>query len=70
MVFKLPFHPRGVTRSQINLAFNRSGLAQLIPERRFICAQLRPPNIRDRVCSTTLDTLPDANPSDFKSNLN
>lgn len=65
MVFKLPYHPRGVQRQQITTAYINSGLAKLQPERRFICAQLRPHNIRDRVCSTSLEDIPGDNPSDF-----
>jgi hypothetical protein len=65
MVFKLPFHPRGVQRRQITTAYRLSGLANLQPERRFICAQLRPHNVRDRVSSTALEDIPGANPSDY-----
>ena len=65
IVFKLQYHPRGITRQQISLAWKSSGLAELLPERRFICAQLRPPNLRDRICSTSLKDLPGDNPSDY-----
>ena len=65
IVFKLQFHPRGITRQQITLAWKSSGLAELLPERRFICAQLRPPNLRDRICSTSLKDIPGDNPSDY-----
>jgi hypothetical protein len=65
MVFKLPFHPRGVQRKQIALAYRDSGLAKLQPERRFIVAQLRPHNLRDRVSNTALENIPGANPSDY-----
>jgi hypothetical protein len=49
MVFKLPYHPRGLQCHQISSVYRSSGLAELQPTRRFICAQLRPHNIRDRV---------------------
>ena len=67
IVFKLPYHPRGIQRRQCATAYNNSGLAALMPERRFITAQLRPKNLRDRVCRTTLRNVPGANPSDFLS---
>ena len=65
MVFKLQFHPRGLTRRQLADIYRSSGLAELQPERRFICAQLRPPNLRDRICSTILQDIPGDNPSDY-----
>ena len=49
IVFKLQFHPRGVTWQQISLAWKSLGLAELLPERCFICAQLHPPNPRDHM---------------------
>ena len=67
IVFKLPYHPRGIQRRQCATAYNNSGLAALMPERQFITAQLRPKNLRDRVCRTTLRNVPGANPSDFLS---
>lgn len=63
LVFKHPHHPRGITRKQISGCY-RNHLQELIPERRFIVAQLRPTNLRDRVCSTALEDIPGANPSD------
>ena len=65
LVFKLPFHPRGVQRNNIREAYIKSGLAKLIPNRRFICAQTRAKNLRDRVCNTSLKNIPGANPSDY-----
>ena len=65
MVFKLPFHPRGVQRQAITRAYRLSGLAELQKECRFIVAQCRPPNIRDRVCATALEDIPGANQSDL-----
>ena len=65
MVFKLPFHPRGVQRQAITIAYQKSGLAALQKDRRFIVAQLRPRNIRDRVTTTALEDIPGANPSDL-----
>ena len=71
IVFKLPYHPRGVTRQDINKAYRKSGLADLQPDRRFICAQLRPYNLRDRLCSTALRSVPDKEPSKYlSSNIN
>ena len=68
IVFKLPFHPRGITRQQITHAYHVSGLAQLQTDRRFICSQLRPYNIRDRICAGRLKDIQDANPSKYLSN--
>ena len=65
LIFKLPFSPRGVKRQDITVAFKESGLDKLLPDYRLICAQLRSKNIRDRVCRTTLEDIPQANPSDF-----
>ena len=67
MVFKLDFHPRAITRQQITLAYCSSGLADLLGEHRFICAQLRPPNLRDRICSTSLEDIPGDNPLDYST---
>ena len=42
-----------------------------MPECRFIAAQLRPVNIRNRICATTLETLEnDANPSQLIEYIN
>ena len=65
LIFKLPYSPRGVRRQDVTAAFHSSGLAKLIPDRRLICAQLKSFNIRDRVSSTTLEDIPQGNPSDF-----
>ena len=65
MIFKLPFHPRGVQRQAITKAYQDSGLAALQQDRRLIVAQLRPRNIRDRVTTTALENIPGANPSDL-----
>ena len=65
IIFKLPYHPRGITRRQVAQAYKDSGLAAALPERRLIVAQLRSYNIRDRVCQTSLDILPDANASKY-----
>ena len=65
MVFKLPFHPRGIQRQAITRAYRLLGLAELQKECRFIVAQCRPKNIRDRVCATALEDIPGANPSDL-----
>merc|ERR1712232_1123836 len=67
LVFKLPYHPRGVQRRQIRTAYRQSGLEKIITDRRFICAQCRPVNLRDRVTRTALEDVPGANPSDFLS---
>ena len=67
LVFKLPYHPRGVQRRQIRMAYRQSGLKETITDRRFICAQCRPVNLRDRVTRTALEDIPGANPSDFLS---
>ena len=65
IVFRLPFHPRGVQRRQIRTAYRDSGLEEILSDRRFICAQCRPANLRDRVCSTVLEHQPGTAPSDF-----
>ena len=65
LVFRLPFHPRGVQRRQIRTAYRDSGLEEILSDRRFICAQCRPANLRDRVCSTVLEHQPGTAPSDF-----
>ena len=65
LVFKLPYHPRGIQRRDISKAFKDSGLKQLMPNRRFICAQTRATSLRDRVCRTALKDVPNANPSDY-----
>ena len=65
MVFKLPFHPRGVQRQAITRAYKQSGLAELQENCRFIVAQCRPRNIRDRICATSLEDVPGENPSDL-----
>ena len=62
IVFKLQFHPRGVTRQHISLAWKSSGLAELLPKCR---AQLLPPNLRDCICSTCLKDIPGDNPLDY-----
>jgi len=67
LVFRLPYHPRGIQRRQIRLAYQQSGLETIISNRRFICAQLRTVNLRDRVTRTALEDVPRANPSDFLS---
>ena len=65
MVFKLPFHPRGVQRQAITQAYRQSGLAELQQDCRFIVAQCRPCNIPNRICATTLEDIPGENPSDL-----
>ena len=65
LIFKVPYSPRGVKRQDITAAFHESGLAELIPDRRLICAQLRSTNIRDRVSRTALADIPGDNPSDY-----
>ena len=65
MVFKLPFHKRGVSRQDIANAYRKSGLAALQPDRRFIVAQTRPFNLRDRLCSTALSVIPGQDPSNY-----
>ena len=65
MVFKLPFHPRGVQRQAITRAYKQSGLAELQENCRFIVAQCRPRNIRNRICATTLEDVLGENPSDL-----
>ena len=65
LVFRVPYHPRGVQRREIRKAYHDSGLENLLPDRRFICAQLRTINLRDRVCRTALECEPGATPSDF-----
>ena len=65
LIFKLPYHARGVQRKAVSRAFRNSGLADLMQERRFIVAQCRPMNLRDRVCNTALENIPGANPSDY-----
>ena len=67
LVFKLPYHPRGVQQRQIRMAYRQSGLEEIITDQRFICAQCRPVNLRDRVTRTALENIPGANPSDFQS---
>ena len=61
MVFKLHFHPRGLTRRQLADLYRSSGLAELQPERQLICAQFRPPNLRDIICITVLQDIPGDN---------
>ena len=70
MVFKLPYHARGVRRQDIATAYRKSGLATLQPDRRFIVAQTRPFNLRDRLCSTALSLIPGKDPSNYLSSNN
>ena len=65
IVFKLPYHPRGISCKQIAKAYKDSGLAAALLEKRLITAQLRPYNIRDRISSTSLKLLPDEKPSKY-----
>ena len=65
LVFKLPYHPRGIQKRHIRRAYVDSGLEKLLPNRRLICAQLKAPNLRDRVCRTALKEVNNANPSDY-----
>ena len=65
MVFKLPYHPQGVQPQAITRAHRQSGLAELQKDYRFIVAQCRPRNIRDRIYATTLEDIPGENPSDL-----
>ena len=67
LVFRLPYHPRGVQRRDVRTAYRESGLEIACSNRRFICAQLRAPNLRDRVCRTALESEPNESPGDFLS---
>lgn len=69
LFFHLEYHPRGVQRPQIRTAYQNI-LSPLFPDRRLIVAQHRPRNnIRDRICSTKLDDVPNSNPSDMYNQL-
>lgn len=61
--FHLPYHPRGIQRSDIRDAFQHH-LAEILDDCRLTIAVSRPKNIGDRVCSTVLPDLPGKNPSD------
>ena len=67
LVFRLPYHPRGVQRRDVRTAYRESGLEIACSNRRFICAQLRATNLRDRVCRTALESQPNESPGDFLS---
>lgn len=65
IVFQLPFHPRGVQRRQIQIAYHNTGLEEILSNCHFICTQYWPANLRDRVCSTVLEYQPGTAPLDF-----
>ena len=63
LCFHLPFHPRGVQRTAIRKHYAGT-LAPHLPERRLIVAISRDKNLRDRLCSTILESVEGNNPSD------
>jgi hypothetical protein len=67
IIFHLQHHPRGITRQQVRSAFSDT-LGPFLKDRRLLIAVSRPKNIKDRICSTRLATLPGDNPSDYINN--
>jgi hypothetical protein len=63
--FHLHFHPRGIQRTQICDAYNKTLAPLLKQDRRLIVAASRPRNLQDWVCMTCLPDITDNNPSDF-----
>jgi hypothetical protein len=68
IVFDLKYHPRGLQRTTVRTAY-KTTLGPLLTDRHFVVAVSRAPNLRDRLCATTLPDNPGQNPSDILSDI-